>query len=120
MSSSSKPSGGFPDTPLREKKLTFEEALKTPPKGSPEISPSPSRAQSSERTPRMTSRERATTKIEPKLAGQHNYAEWILSIKQTLGLYDHEDESIWEIVTGDVTEPAGSASGKADAKMSRQ
>ena len=125
MSSSSKPPGGVPDTPLPEKKLTFEKALKTPPRGSPETSPPPSRSQSP--LPKMTTTERSTPKIEPKLAEQHNYAEWILSIKQTLGLYDHEDESIWQIVTGDVLERGknttsigGSTSGKADAKKLRQ
>ena len=125
MSSSSKPPGGFPDTPVLEKKLTFEEALKTPPKGSPETSPTYSRTQSPE--PKMTSRERSTPKIEPKLARQHNYAKWILFLKQTLGLYDHDDDSIWQIVTGDVTEPGkgtttigGSTSRKADANKLRQ
>ena len=73
----------------------------------------------------MTSYERSTPKIEPKLAGQHNYAECILSIKQTLGLYDHEDKSIWQIMTRNITEPEQTAtsiggSGKADANKSRQ
>jgi len=45
-------------------------------------------------------RERGHSKIEPKLAGQHNFAEWILSIEQTLEQYDHEDGSILDIVTG--------------------
>jgi len=45
-------------------------------------------------------RERGNPKIEPKLAGQHNFAQWILSIEQTLEQYDHEDGSTWDIVTG--------------------
>ena len=29
-------------------------------------------------------------KIEPKLTAQHNYAQWILSIEQTLSIYDYD------------------------------
>lgn len=72
----------------------------------------------------MSINERSTVpKIEPKLGGQHNYAEWILSIKQTLGLYDHGDGSIWEIVTGEITDPTGGSEIKAeksDTKTRRQ
>jgi len=50
-------------------------------------------------------RERGNPKIEPKLAGQHNFAQWILSIEQTLEQYDHEEGSIWDIVTGVLKNP---------------
>ena len=62
----------------------------------------------------MTTRDRATPKIEPKLGGQHNYAQWILSIEQTLSLYEHGDTTIWEIVTGEVTDPSGGSTIKAE------
>ena len=51
------------------------------------------------------SKERTTPKIEPKLAGQQNYAQWILSIEQTLSLYDHGTGSVWDIVTGATPNP---------------
>jgi hypothetical protein len=52
------------------------------------------------------SKERSTPKVEPKLAGQHNDAQWILSIEQTLSLYDHDNGSIWDIVTGKIRNPS--------------
>ena len=62
----------------------------------------------------MTTRDQATPKIEPKLGGQHNYTQWILSIEQTLSLYKHGDATIWEIVTGEVTDPSGGSTIKAE------
>jgi len=42
------------------------------------------------------------------LARLIKYAGWILSIKQTLGLYDHGDEgSRWQIVTGEIPGASG-------------
>jgi len=64
------------------------------------------------------SKERSIPKIEPKLVGQNNYAQWILSIEQTLSSYEHEEETIWEIVTGKVKDPDSEAKGKsADTKV---
>ena len=40
------------------------------------------------------------------------------SIEQTLSSYEHEEETIWEIVTGRVKDPDSEAKGKsADAKV---
>ena len=116
MTSSFKPPEGFPDTPIPEKKLTFEEAITT---GTPKPSPPPSGSHAPTRQPKMTTRERSTPKIQPKLVRQHNYAEWILYITQTLVLFDYENKSIWQIVTGEVTESTGSSTGKAHAKKLR-
>ena len=50
--------------------------------------------------------------------GQNHYAQWILSIEQTLSSYEHEEETIWEIVTGEAKDPDSEAKGKsADAKV---
>ena len=62
----------------------------------------------------MITRDRATPKIEPTLGGQHKYAQWILSIEQTLSLYEHVDSTIWEIVTGEITDPSGGSTIKAE------
>ena len=55
----------------------------------------------------MTTGDRAIPKIERKVAGQHNYAQWILSIEQKLRLHEYGDATIWEIVTGDASDPSG-------------
>ncbi|RPB25558.1 hypothetical protein L211DRAFT_836274 [Terfezia boudieri ATCC MYA-4762] len=59
------------------------------------------------------SKERSIPKIEPKLSGQSNYAQWILSIEQTLSSYDYDDGSIWDIVTGNKENPDPGAKGKS-------
>ena len=63
------------------------------------------------RPPRSCQSARSIPKIKPKLAGQHNYTQWILSIEQILSLYDSGKDTIWDIVTGALKNPqAGSAS----------
>jgi len=58
-------------------------------------------------------KERTYPNIEPKLAGQHNFAQWILSIEQTLEQLDHGEGSIWDIVIGDIKDPAAGTTTKA-------
>jgi len=57
-------------------------------------------------TSQPLSKERLYPNIEPKLAGQHNFAQWILSIEQTLEQLDHGEGSIWDIVTGEIEDAA--------------
>ena len=52
---------------------------------------------------------RPIPKIEPKLAGQHNYAEWVSLLEMTLTMYGIGSQTIWDIVTGACTSPAGIA-----------
>jgi len=49
---------------------------------------------------------RSYPNIEPKLARQHNFAQWILLIEQTLEQLDHGEGSIWDIVTSEIKDPA--------------
>ena len=75
---------------------------------------SPTQQLLSEATPEPEmSKERTTPKIEPKLAGQNNYAQWSLSIEQTLSLYDHGTGSVWDIVTGGILDPGLATTTKA-------
>jgi hypothetical protein len=62
----------------------------------------------------MTTKERSIPKLEPRLAVQHNYAEWVSTIETVLIMYDIGDGTRWDIVRGTVTEPKGKA--KAVAK----
>ena len=134
--SSSEVPGTFPVTPKPDKPISSRTRSKSrgrtlfpPPKtSSPQRSPtsspppSPERSERPEPEPEM-SKERTTPKIEPKLAGQSNYAEWILSIKQTLRLYDHGEDSIWDIVTGEIPDPSGGSIiklEKSTAKSNKQ
>ena len=69
------------------------------------------------------SKERSVPKIEPRLSGQQDYAQWILSIKQTLSSYDHKEDTIWEIVTEDIKDPDPTTKGKSsssDTKLWRK
>lgn len=69
------------------------------------------------------SKERSIPKLEPKLAGQYNYAEWISMIEMALTIHDIGDGTIWDIVAGTLKSPvkieasgtAGSSTGKAPA-----
>ena len=126
--SSSEVPGTFPVTPKPDKPISSRIRSKSrgrplfPPKTpSPSRSPTPSPPPGPERSespePTTMSKEHTTSKIEPKLAGQSNYAEWILSIKQTLRLYDHSEDSIWDIVIGEVTDPFGGNVIKAEKSV---
>ena len=44
-------------------------------------------------------------KLEAKLAGQHNYAEWILSVEMSLGMIDIGTHTFWDIVTRQYKQP---------------
>lgn len=70
------------------------------------------------RTPQQTltlpppvkmSKERSIPKLEPKLAGQHNYAEWISMMEMALTMHQISGGTIWDIVTGDISDPKGKA-----------
>jgi len=62
----------------------------------------------------ILTKDRTYPNIEPKLAGQHNFAQWILSIEQTLEQLDHGEGSIWDIVTGDIKNPAAGSTTKLE------
>ena len=54
-------------------------------------------------------------KIDHRLRGQENYAEWILSIEMVLSMYMIGAKStVWDIVIGNVTEIATSGKEKDD------
>jgi len=119
------PSPESPDSNLTAQQIFEQLVPRRDPSPSPPHTPtrpiSPDRPPSPHTTtqpPPKMSKERSIPKIEPKLVGQKNYAQWILSIEQTLSSYEHEEETIWEIVTGEVKDPDSEAKGKsADAKV---
>ena len=51
------------------------------------------------------SKERSIPKLEPKLAGQYNYAEWISIIEMALTMHDIGEGTIWDIVAGTLKLP---------------
>jgi len=62
---------------------------------------------------------RSIPKIEPRLTGQHNYAEWVSSVEMALTMYDIGSHTIWDIVTGACTSaPAAGASSTAGSGKS--
>ena len=136
-SSSNPLPGDFPKTPKppprtpsrgRSRAVTRSQtASKVPTRNpSPESEPEPSDHDAPEThkppTPKM-SKERSIPKLEPKLAGQHNYAEWISMIEMALTMHDIGDGTIWDIVSGTLKSPikieasgaSGSSTGKAPA-----
>jgi len=110
------PRSSSPEDDLIAQQLAGETQPSTPSRPtSPDRPPSPDRTT---QPPPKISKERSIPKIEPKLGGQHNYAQWVLSIEQTLSSYEHEDETIWEIVTGEIKDPDSEAKGNRPTQRS--
>ena len=124
--------GAFPNTPKPKQsqsqpfsaipsRTRSKSRRRNPPVTPKDPSPEPFRP-STPIPPKML-KERSIPKLEPKLAGQHNYAEWISMIEMALTMHDIGEGTIWDIVAGTLKSPvkveasgaAGSSTGKASA-----
>ena len=96
-----KVSGSFP-TPVKPR----DEALGYPVLPSLPKDENPGYPVPSKMTTFQAAKDRTIPKISPKLAGQHNYAEWMLNLKLILRMHEiGDDYMIWDIVKGEYSEP---------------
>ena len=70
-----------------------------PPTPSKETSPTP-------QLPKMTESSCKIPTLDVKLSGASTYSEWTISIKNYLKLVPIGDNRIWDVITGDYSEPA--------------
>ena len=111
MSDPSTPEVGPAQT---EDDLLTQQLLAQPEPNTPSTRPPTPRPRTPQNLTMSKDSARSIPKIEPRLAGQHNYAEWVSSVEMALTMYDIGSHTIWDIVTGTCTSiPAAAASSTA-------